>query len=108
MNFEKTDNGVTTYFEDGTTASGTVLIGVEGGKSRTREVLCPDTFQLQPLAVRSTGLAVRFTPEQVAPLRAYDPLLFQGMHPETEDFLWFSSKTNQTPLFKLVTSMINT
>lgn len=92
VKFEKTENGVTAYFEDGTTASGTILIGAEGGNSRTRELLCPETFQLQPLGVRSTGLAVKFTPEQAAPLRAYDPLLFQGMHPETEDFMWYSSK----------------
>lgn len=84
---------MTAYFEDGTTAAGTILIGAEGGKSRTREFLCPQTFRLQPIPIRSTGLAVRFTPEQIAPLRAYDPLLFQGMHPETEDFLWFSGES---------------
>lgn len=70
------------------------MIGIEGGNSTTREALCPETFQLQPIAVRSTGLASRFTPEQIAPLRAFDPLLFQGMHSETQDFLWFSSKPN--------------
>lgn len=70
------------------------MVGVEGGSSPTREELCPETFRLQPIAVRGTGMAVRFTPEQIAPLRAYDPLLFNGMHPETQDFFWFSSKPN--------------
>lgn len=94
VRFETTAHGVTAYFEDGTTASGTVLIGAEGGNSPTREALCPETFQLQPIAVRGVGVAARLTPEQVAPLLAYDPLLFHGMHPETEDFLWFSCKPN--------------
>lgn len=93
VNFETTDNGVTAFFEDGTTASGSIIIGAEGSRSRTREIVCPDMYQLQPLPIRSSGLAVQFTPEQAAPLRAYDPLLFQGMHPVTEAFLWFSSES---------------
>lgn len=100
VNFETTDNGVTAFFEDGTTASGSIIIGAEGSRSRTREIVCPDMYQLQPLPIRSSGLAVQFTPEQAAPLRAYDPLLFQGMHPVTEAFLWFSTidtpQTNAT------------
>ncbi|KAG0125920.1 hypothetical protein HOY82DRAFT_587403 [Tuber indicum] len=89
-NIEQNEDGVMAYFEDGTSASGALLIGAEGSRSRTRQTLCPDNYQLIPLPIRLTGCAVRLTASQVAPLRALDPLLLQGLHPETEDFFWFS------------------
>ncbi|CUS12216.1 unnamed protein product [Tuber aestivum] len=90
VNIERNEGGVTAYFEDGASASGALLVGVEGSKSRTRQTLCPNTYQLIPLPVRLTGCSVRLTSSQAAPLRALDPLLFQGLHPETGDFFWFS------------------
>lgn len=40
--------------------------------------------------MRLTGVAVDFTPDQVRPLRDLDPLLFQGCHPRSGNFLWVS------------------
>ncbi|KAL4881555.1 hypothetical protein BJY04DRAFT_188335 [Aspergillus karnatakaensis] len=69
---------------------GSLLIGVEGSKSPTRRFLCPDAYRNSPLPIRFTGVAVDLSPEQAAPLRALDPLLFQGCHPKTGVYLWFS------------------
>ncbi|PUU74557.1 hypothetical protein B9Z19DRAFT_432831 [Tuber borchii] len=89
-NIKQNEGGLVAIFEDGTSASGTLLVGAEGSRSRTRQILCPNNYQLIPLPVRLTGCAVRLTSSRVAPLRALDPLLFQGAHPETEDYFWFS------------------
>lgn len=81
---------VTAIFQDGASATGSLLVGVEGARSRTRAYLRPHGHENTALPVRAVGVVMRLTEEQVAPLRALDPLLFQGAHPDTGTFLWFS------------------
>lgn len=69
---------------------GKLIIGTEGARSTIRRFLCPMTYKNTRLPVRFTGVIASFTAEEIAPLRAMDPLLFQGCHPETGVFLWFS------------------
>lgn len=69
---------------------GNLIIGIEGARSTIREFLCPTTYMNTRLPVRFTGVIASLTAEEIAPLRAMDPLLFQGCHPETGVFLWFS------------------
>ncbi|KAI1063668.1 hypothetical protein LB506_005545 [Fusarium annulatum] len=87
---EERDDGVVAAFEDGSRAEGSLIVGVEGSNSRTRKFLAPESYRNIRLPVRFTGAALDLTPEQVKPLKDIDPLLFQGCHPETGTFFWFS------------------
>ncbi|OQE16092.1 hypothetical protein PENSTE_c025G05495 [Penicillium steckii] len=77
-------------FVDETTLTGRMVIGVEGSRSMVRQILRPDAFDNVPLGINFTGVAVDLTPAQIKPLREMDPLLFQGCHPPTGAFFWFS------------------
>ncbi|KAI4864445.1 hypothetical protein F4820DRAFT_334105 [Hypoxylon rubiginosum] len=82
--------GVRAHFQDGTFADGTILIGADGNNSNVRKHLLPADHALSPLPVSLIGVVRHFSPEQAAPVRALDPLLFQGLHPKTGNFLWYS------------------
>ncbi|KAJ5563787.1 hypothetical protein N7513_000029 [Penicillium frequentans] len=77
-------------FEDDTTVTGRMIVGVEGSRSMVRQILRPDAFDNTLLPIRFTGVAVDLTPAEIKPLREMDPLLFQGCHPPTGAFFWFS------------------
>ncbi|EAU35269.1 conserved hypothetical protein [Aspergillus terreus NIH2624] len=77
-------------FADGSRVAGRIVVGVEGSRSLVRQVLRPDAFSNVLLPIRFTGVAVDLTPAEIAPLRAMDPLLFQGCHPRSGTFFWFS------------------
>lgn len=83
-------NKVQLVLADETTVTGRIAVGVEGSRSKIRQVLRPDAFNNIPLSVGFTGVAVDLTPQQIKPLRDMDPLLFQGCHPRTGAFFWFS------------------
>lgn len=66
------------------------MIDIESNNSVVRRSLCPNAHKPSQLAIRFTGVAVSLAPDQAKPLRNLDPLLFQGCHPATGTFLWFS------------------
>ncbi|QUC20874.1 uncharacterized protein UV8b_05115 [Ustilaginoidea virens] len=84
------DAGVRATFADGSSEEGSLVVGAEGTNSQTRKLLLPDSHGNHQLPVRFIGAAVDMTPEQVQPLRDIDPLLFQGCHPVTGQYLWVS------------------
>jgi len=92
LSFTTTDEGVTVTFEDGTTATGSLVVGADGSASQTRRILAPEIHALKPLPIRAIGVGVNYTPEQMTPLLKLDPFLFQAIHPKTNDFLWWSGK----------------
>lgn len=87
---EVIDTGVRAHLEDGTSIDGTILVGADGNHSNVRRYLLPDDYALNPLPVNLVGVVRHFSPEQAVPVRALDPLLFQGLHPGTGNFLWYS------------------
>lgn len=84
------EDGVTIEFSDGSSASGMMVVGADGANSKTRRLLCPHTGGLVQLPIRFMGVTVKLSPEQIAPLRAVDPMLFQGTYPDTGSFVWYS------------------
>lgn len=90
LNLPNDSSQVQLVFADQTTVTGRIAVGVEGSRSMVRQVLRPDAFNNTLLNINFTGVAVDLTPDQIEPLRAMDPLLFQGCHPPTGVFFWFS------------------
>ncbi|KAH9906038.1 FAD/NAD(P)-binding domain-containing protein [Xylariomycetidae sp. FL2044] len=84
------NDGVTVSFADGTTAHGSMLIAADGSNSKTRSLLLGDAGSIQQLPARFMGVTVILSEAQTKPLREIDPLLFQGSHPDTGVFMWFS------------------
>lgn len=88
------DERVQANFTDGSDVIGSLLVACDGGNSRARKLLFadhPELAELNQLKVRNMGTTVRMSEEQVTPLRQIDPLLFQGCHPDTGVFLWYST-----------------
>lgn len=67
-------------------------MGADGNNSMTRRCLFEGRKEgeLTRLPVYCLGMVRHFTEEQIAPIRAIDPLLFQSLDPETGTFMWFS------------------
>ncbi|KAJ5260553.1 hypothetical protein N7478_012158 [Penicillium angulare] len=84
------ESEVKLLFEGEASVKGRIVVGVEGSRSIVRQVLRPDSFDNIPLGINFTGVAVDMTADQIKPLRDMDPLLFQGCHPPTGAFFWFS------------------
>jgi len=85
-----TDSTVTAHFEDGTSATGDLLIGCDGSNSAVRRNLCPTIHQTNRLPVRLIGLRVEYPVSEIQKCLAIDPHFFQGGDPVSNVYFWFS------------------
>jgi 2-polyprenyl-6-methoxyphenol hydroxylase-like FAD-dependent oxidoreductase len=85
------EDGVTVYFADGTKVEGSVLLGVEGKNSLTRRTLLGEaSTKLNELPVAFTGMTLRLPQAKMQPFLDIDPVLWQGTHPGSGYYVFFS------------------
>jgi 2-polyprenyl-6-methoxyphenol hydroxylase-like FAD-dependent oxidoreductase len=89
QNVESSADTITAHFEDGTSSTGHLLVACDGSRSRIREILYPNA-QMNQLPVQLLGASTLYTAEEMGGAESIDPFIFQGSHPESNIFLFFS------------------
>ncbi|KAF7559029.1 hypothetical protein G7046_g5126 [Stylonectria norvegica] len=79
----------TATFDDGSTATGRLLVACDGGQSQVRRILFP-ALDLYKIPVRVLGVKLHLSPEQFKPIQALDPFFLQGTASENDTFVYIS------------------
>ncbi|MCJ1248746.1 hypothetical protein MMC30_005965 [Trapelia coarctata] len=91
VGFELTNRGVKASFSDGSAYEGLLVVGVDGAKSRVRDLLySPQESPPKPIPVSFLGTSLHVNETQIKPLLELDPVLFQGCHPPSSTWMWHS------------------
>ncbi|KAJ5138097.1 hypothetical protein N7526_004330 [Penicillium atrosanguineum] len=90
LNIESSVESITAYFDDGTSYTGRLLVACDGARSRARQILYPNDCQMNALPVQLLGASPLYKPEEMGGAQSIDPYIFQGSHPETDIFMFFS------------------
>lgn len=88
---------VTAQFLDGTSATGSCLIGADGARSTTRNILLgPHVGAINRIPYAATFVQRRFTKEQALFLRSFHPLFLASAHPSS-NFAFFGMQDAADP-----------
>ena len=87
---QENESGATAVFNDGSTATGAILVGCDGSNSLVRRRCRPLDHRTSQLPVRFIGAAVHYSRAQIAAMEKLDPFFLQGSDPRTDVYLWFS------------------
>ncbi|KAJ5489540.1 FAD-dependent monooxygenase, partial [Penicillium diatomitis] len=87
---ESSSDSITAQFEDGSSYNGCLLIAADGARSRARQIMYPEHSQMNPLPVQLLGASTFYTAEELHGVHLIDPYIFQGSHPDSNIFFFFS------------------
>jgi 2-polyprenyl-6-methoxyphenol hydroxylase-like FAD-dependent oxidoreductase len=90
LDIESSAESITARFDDGTSCTGRLLVACDGARSRARQILYPDDCQMNQLPVQLLGASPLYTSEEMGGAQLIDPYIFQGSHPDTDVFMFFS------------------
>ncbi|KAF5684659.1 FAD-binding protein [Fusarium denticulatum] len=90
-----TDDSVTASFEDGSSATGSLLVACDGSHSRVRRSLFPE-WKLKDIPVRMLGIKMEMSPSQIKPIRDLDPYFFHSTNSKNDTFVYFSGNHADT------------
>lgn len=80
---EKSESGITAFFEDGSQASGSVLIGCDGNNSKVRELLTgPERSQKTLMGINMFNFTTKFDADVSRMIRARHPICMNTYHPK--------------------------
>lgn len=85
-------DSVTASFEDGSSATGRLLIACDGAQSPARSALFPDSWETHKIPVRMLGVKLDLSPEQMKPMRDLDPFFLQGTASTNDSFVYVSGE----------------
>lgn len=82
VEYSRNENIVTLFFNDGSAASGRLVIGADGAHSTTRQHLLGSSLgSIRHLPYVATFIQAKFTAKQALYLRQFHPLYLPGVHP---------------------------
>ncbi|XTI92673.1 FAD/NAD(P)-binding domain-containing protein [Cenococcum geophilum] len=91
QSFDLAPDRVQARFDDGSCYDGELLVGVDGCHSRVRSLIYgPELSRLTPIPACFLGTQALATEKQMRPLLGLERTLFQGCHPSTPTWMWFS------------------